>query len=129
MSHAIMQVVEPIVNKMLITDTSCCIKKRGCMYGVKRVKRTLRRFPEYTWFVQSDYKKYYQSIDHEYLERVLRHKFKDERFIQLMKICVLDYDSGDEIKQDLENERIKKDRGTNWRVHQRDDRQPQPQRG
>lgn len=128
MSHAIMQVIEPMVNRSLITDTSCCIKKRGCLYGVKRTKRMIRRNPHYCWFVQSDCKKYYQSIDHEYLERVFRHKFKDERFIQLMKICVLDYDSDDEIKQALEDERARKERGTNWRVHKRDDRQFQSQR-
>lgn len=125
MSHAIMQVIEPIVNKMLIADTSCCIKGRGCLYGVKRVKKIMRRNPYLTWFSQSDCKKYYQSLDPEYLERALRHKFKDERFIELMKICVLDYDSGDIIEQELENEREKKARGTNWRVHQRNDRQSQ----
>ena len=128
MSHAIMQVIEPIVNKMLIADTSCCIKGRGCLYGVKRVKKIMRRNPYLTWFSQSDCKKYYQSLDPEYLERALRHKFKDERFIELMKICVLDYDSGDIIEQELEYEREKKARGTNWRVHQRNDRQSQPQR-
>lgn len=128
MSHAIMQVIEPIVNKTLIADTSCCIKGRGCLYGVKRVKRLLRRNPHHTWFSQSDCKKYYQSISPEYLERALRHKFKDERFIRLMKICVLDYDSGEEIEKALTDERAKKERGTNWRVHKRDDRQSQPQR-
>ena len=125
MSHAIMQVIEPTVNKMLIADTSCCIKGRGCLYGVKRVKKIMRRNPYLTWFSQSDCKKYYQSLDPEYLERALRHKFKDEKFIELMKICVLDYDSGDIIEQELENEREKKARGTNWRVHQRNDRQSQ----
>lgn len=128
MSHAIMQVIEPIVNKTLIADTSCCIKGRGCLYGVKRVKQILRRNPHYNWFSQSDCKKYYQSISPEYLERALRHKFKDEKFITLMKICVLDYDSGDEIEQALEDERAKKERCTNWRLHKRDDREPQPQR-
>lgn len=128
MSHAIMQVVEPMVNKMLIADTSCCIKGRGCLYGVRRVKRMLRRNPGHTWFAKSDCKKYYQSIDSEYLERVLRHKFKDEKFIQLMKICVLDYYSGEEIEASLDSERAKKERCANWRIHQRDDRQSQPQR-
>lgn len=128
MSHAIMQVVEPIVNRTLIADTSCCIKKRGCLYGVRRVRRMLRRNPEYGWFSQSDCKKYYQSIDPEYLERALRHKFKDERFIRLMRICVLDHYSGDVIEKELEDERAKKERSANWRVHKRDDRQSQPQR-
>lgn len=128
MSHAIMQVIEPIVNKMLIADTSCCIPGRGCLYGVKRVKRLLRRNPEYTWFTQSDCKKYYQSISPEYMERVLRHKFKDKKFIRLMNICVFDYYGGDEIEEAIENERTKKERSANWRIHKRVDRESQPQR-
>lgn len=128
MSHAIMQVIEPIVNRSLIADTSCCIKGRGCLYGVKRVKRMMRRNPYHNCFSQSDCKKYYQSIDPDYLERALRHKFKDKRFIELMKICVLDYYSGDEIQQAIADERAKKERCANWRIHQWDDRQPHPQR-
>lgn len=128
MSHAIMQVIEPIVNKKMIADTSSCIKGRGCLYGVKRVKKIMRRYPDMTWFSQSDCKKYYQGISPEYMEKVLRHYFKDEKFIKLMNICVFDYYCGEEIEKSIEDERAKKERSANWRVHKRDDWEPRPQR-
>lgn len=128
MSHAIMQVIEPIVIKMLIADTSCCVPGRGCLYGVKRMKKLLRRNPEYTWAAQSDCKKYYQSISPEYMERVLRHKFKDRKFVKLVLICVFDYYCGEAIETSIRDEQAKKERSANWRVHQRTDWQPQPQR-
>ena len=114
MSHAIMQVIEPIVIKMLIADTSCCVPGRGCLYGVKRMKKLLRRNPEYTWAAQSDCKKYYQSISSEYMERVLRHKFKDKKFVKLVLICVFDYYCGEAIEKSLSDEQAQKERSANY---------------
>lgn len=126
MAHAIMQVTEPYINKKMIADTSSCIKKRGCLYGVRRVKRLMRRYPDHIYFSQSDCKKYYQALDPEYMVRVFRHWFKDEKFIRLIEICVLDYYCGDEIMQMLEDEREKKTRSANWLIRKRDDWEPRP---
>ena len=108
MSHAIMQVIEPVINGKMIADTSSCIKGRGNLYGGRRMKRLLRRYPDHTWTAKSDCKKYYQGLDHGYMLRVLRHHFKDERFIRLMEICVLDYYCGEVIEKEIEDEREKK---------------------
>ena len=126
MAHAIMQVIEPYINKKMIADTSSCIKKRGCLYGVRRVKRLMRRYPDHIYFSQSDCKKYYQALDPEYMVRVFRHWFKDKKFIRLIEICVLDYYCGDEIMQMLEDEREKKARSANWLIRKRDDWEPRP---
>lgn len=126
MSHAIMQVIEPYINKKMIADTSSCIRKRGCLYGVKRMQRIMRRYPDHVYFSQSDCKKYYQGLDPDYMVRVFRHWFKDEKFIRLIEICVLDYYCGDEIMQMLEDEREKKARSANWLIRKRDDWEPRP---
>lgn len=68
------------------------------------MKRFLHRYPEYKWFVKTDFKKFYQSILHELIVAALRRKFKDERFIKLIEIAVLSYDSGTELVDVLENE-------------------------
>lgn len=125
-AHAIMQIIEPYINKKMIADTSSCIRGRGCLYGVRRVKRIMRRYPDHHYAAQSDCKKYYQNLDADYLVKVFRHWFKDEKFIRLIEICVLDYDCGDEIIEMVTNECEKKKRGTNWLVHQRDDWEPRP---
>lgn len=58
--------------------------------------------------------------------KVFRHWFKDEKFIRLLEICVLDYYCGDEIIQMLEDERETKERSANWLIRQRDDWEPRP---
>jgi len=104
--HAIMRVIEPDFTKNYIHDTSACIKGKGLHFGVKRMKMFLRRFSEYKWFVKTDYKKFYESIPHEVIINALRRKYKDERFIKLVKITILSYNS--DIEKALENEKEKR---------------------
>lgn len=115
--HAIMRVIGKYIYKSLIYDTSACIKGKGLHFGVRRMKRFLRRYPEYKWFVKTDFKKFYQSIPHELVAGALRRKFKDERFINLIEIVVLSYDSGTELIEILENEVERKKRCSNWSVY------------
>jgi hypothetical protein len=112
--HAIMRVIGPDLYNSLIYDTSACIKGKGLLFGARRVKMFLRRYPEYKYCVKTDFKKFYQSIPHETLLNALRRKFKDERFIKLIELTILNYDSG--IESILEDERQK--RNHNWGIHQ-----------
>lgn len=115
--HAIMKVIEEDVYKNLILDTSACIRGKGLHFGVKRMKMFMRRYPEYKWFVKTDFKKFYQSIPHEAVLNVLRRKYKDERFIKLIDISILSYDSGEKLIEILKNEEFRKKRCTDWGVH------------
>ena len=115
--HAIMRVIGEDIYKSLIYDTSACIKGKGLHFGVRRMKSFLRRYPEYKWFVKTDFKKFYQSILHELIVAALRRKFKDERFIKLIEIAVLSYDSGTELIDVLENEVERKKRCSNWSIY------------
>lgn len=116
--HAIMRVIGPDVYRNLINDTFACIPGKGLHFGVKRLKMFLRRYPEYTWYFKSDFKKYYQSIPHEVAMAAIRRRFKDERFLQLCEMTLFSYDSGPEVSQQLENERERKARYSHRRVHQ-----------
>lgn len=89
--HAIIQIIEPRMNNSLITDTSACIKGRGVHFGVRRMQMFLRRYPEYKWFVKTDFKKFYESIPHEALKNSFRTRFKDERLIELIDKTILNY--------------------------------------
>lgn len=115
--HAIMRVIGEDIYKSLIYDTSACIKGKGLHFGVRRMKSFLRRYPECKWFVKTDFKKFYQSILHELIVAALRRKFKDERFIKLIEIAVLSYDSGTELIDVLENEVERKKRCSNWSIY------------
>lgn len=115
--HAIMIVIGEDLYKNLIYDTFACVKGKGLHFGVKRMKRKLKEDPDGTrWFVKTDLKKFYQSIPHSVIIAALRRKFKDEKFIQLMEVAVLTYDSGEELEKILINEQRKK-RCAYWSVH------------
>jgi len=114
LQHAIMLVVSPRIFASLITDTFACIKGKGLHYGVKRVKRTMRRHPELKWFWKTDFKKYYQSLPHNLVRSTLERLFKDKAFIRLIDIVILAYDSGIEIIEELENEIIRNQRNPYW---------------
>ncbi len=74
--HAIMQVLEPIWEKLLIRDTYSAIKKRGIHDGVRRVKTMLRDKPGTAYCLKVDIAKFYPSIQHDILKSVLRRKIK-----------------------------------------------------
>lgn len=114
LQHAIMLVVSPRIFKSLITDTFACIKGKGLHYGVRRVKRTLRRHPELKWFWKTDFKKYYQSLPHILVRSSLEHLFKDKAFIRLIDMVILAYDSGENVLNELENEIIRNKRNPYW---------------
>ena len=121
--HAIMQIIEPDFERSYIHDISACIKGRGTHYGVKRMKMFLRRYPKYKWFVKTDYKKFYESIPHDVILSALQRKYKDKRFIELMKLTILNYECSEVILNDIENEKKKRNanrllcKPTDWEFH------------
>ena len=115
--HAIMLVIGKVLNKHLIYDTFACIKGKGLHFGVKRMKKMLRRYRQYKYFVKTDYKKFYQSILHSLILRELRKRFKDENFFKLIDIALFSY-SADMIIEDILNEEKAKKRCTHWLVYQ-----------
>ena len=117
LEHAIMEIVMPIILKMLIIDSVACIKGRGLHFGVRRMKKMLRLNPDLKWYWKCDYKKYYQSIPHDVIEDSLRRRIKDEKFFIMMRLVLFSYDSGAEIELILKNEEKKK-RNANWILHE-----------
>lgn len=120
--HAIMRVIGPDLYKSLIYDSFACVPGKGLHHGVKRLRMMLRRYPEYRWFWKTDYKKFYQSIPHGTIMDTFRRKYKDERFLKLIDIAILNYDTKDDILNAIDEEKEKKVRRAHRRVHQPADR-------
>jgi hypothetical protein len=114
--HAVIRVVTPYLLPSLIPDTFACIKGKGLHYGVRRMKRMMRRYPEYRWFWKTDYKKFYQCIPHDVLIWALRRKFKDERLIRLIETAILNFETDDDTLKDIHDEEIRKARNAYWRL-------------
>ena len=83
--HAIMNVIEPILVRTFTYNTYSCVKDRGIEGCARRVDRIIRKYkgrPLYC--LKIDIKKFYPSLDHDVLKRIVRRKFKDKDFLWLI---------------------------------------------
>jgi hypothetical protein len=106
---AIYLVIKDRLNRKFIYDSYASVEGKGTHFGVKRMKMFLRRYPEYQYYIQTDFKKFFQSIPHSVIIQALHRTFKDERFIQLIIITQLSYES--DMEEELDNERRKRETG------------------
>lgn len=80
--HAIMNVVAPIWDAMFIPDSYACRKGKGQHAGSKRCMQFVRRN---TWVYQFDVSKFYPSIHHGKLMKIIRRKIKDKRVLAMLQ--------------------------------------------
>ncbi len=78
LQHALMNVCEPLFDKWLVFDTYASRKGKGQFAAVQRVRQFAGR---HAWFLKCDFRKYFDSIPHEGIRRMLRRKFKDVRLL------------------------------------------------
>lgn len=86
--HCIVNVLESMWMRGFIRDTYAALPKRGVHDGVKRIRKALGSVEETRYCLKMDVKKFYQSIDHEILKRLLRRKIKDTEVIWLLDLII-----------------------------------------
>jgi len=79
--HAVMNLLEPVVDRSLIPDTYACRKGKGTHAALLRASEFARR---YRYVLKSDIQKYFPSIDHEILKGLFRRKLKDPPLLRLL---------------------------------------------
>lgn len=82
--HAIMNVLESIWVKTFTTDTCACIKQRGTMEAYRKMKKYLKDEKGTAYCLKIDVRKFYPSIDHDCLKKIVRRKIKDKRLLNLL---------------------------------------------
>ena len=82
--HAIMNVLEPIWVSVFTQDTFSCIKGRGINGCMKKVDNALKDVENTRYCLKIDIRKFYPSIDHETLKRIVRYKIKCPDTLQLL---------------------------------------------
>ena len=83
--HAIMNVLEPIWSRTFTHNTYSCIKGRGIEGCARQVSKIIRKFegrPLYC--LKIDIRKYYPSISHRVIKRLIRRKIKDADLLWLL---------------------------------------------
>ena len=83
--HAIMNVLEPVWVKTFTYNTYSCIKGRGIEGCARRVERIIKRHEgKPLYCLKIDIRKFYPSIDHEVMKRLVRRKIKDADLLWLL---------------------------------------------
>ncbi len=82
--HAIMNILEPIFVSTFTANTFSCIKKRGIHGAMYSLKKALVNKSETTFCLKLDVQKFYPSINHEILKKLLRKKIKDNNLLWLL---------------------------------------------
>lgn len=82
--HALMNILEPIFIKSFTKDTYSCIKGRGIHGAFYNLKKVLKDVVNTRYCLKLDIKKFYPSIDHFILKKLLRKKFKDKKLLILL---------------------------------------------
>ena len=83
--HAICNILEPIFERFFIHDSYACRRDKGTHRAVNRVRKFLRADG---YFLKTDVKKFFDSIDHGILKALLRCKIKDSRFLKLLDTII-----------------------------------------
>lgn len=78
--HAIMNVCEPVLEKYAIFDSYACRKGKGPQAAVKRAQYFSGKFE---WYLKLDIRKYFDSIDHTIMIRLLFRRIKDDDVLRL----------------------------------------------
>lgn len=101
--HALMNVIEPILQRSLIFDTYANRVGKGTHQAIRRFQHYAQR---YRYVLKCDVKKYFPSIDLEILKSLLRKRLRDPRVLWLIdaiidhsneQIEVMDYFPGDDL--------------------------------
>ena len=83
--HAVMNVIEPPLDRRFITDTYACRKGKGVHLAVDRYQGWAQR---YRYVLKLDVRRYFPSIDQAILKQVLRHHLRDERVLALLDLII-----------------------------------------
>jgi len=84
--HAIMNVIEPPLDRTFIFDSYACRAGKGVHAAVDRYQGWARR---YAYALKMDIAKYFPAIDHELLKLKLRRRIKDRSVLTLLD-CIID---------------------------------------
>lgn len=85
-------VLEPIFERSLIYDNYACRKSKGVHAGIARTEEFYRKYYRKNgldgWVLKCDIEKYFDSIDHDILKKIVRKHIFDEDVLWLLDIII-----------------------------------------
>jgi retron-type reverse transcriptase len=108
--HALMNIIEPSIDRRFIFDSYACRQGKGVHAAVKRYQQWSKQYP---YVLKMDIEQYFPSIDHTILKEKLRHYLKDKFVLDLFDRIIdttpietgradFDYFPGDDLLTSIE---------------------------
>lgn len=88
--HALMNVCHPVFEQQQIFDSYATRKDKGTYAALHRAEYFQSSFK---WFLKLDIRKYFDSIDHEILFKLIQRKIKDRYVLQIFRKILLSYET------------------------------------
>ncbi len=85
MHHALLNIIEPLINRQFIDDCYACRPGKGVHAAVTRYQNWAK---QYRYALKMDVSRYFPSIDHQRLEEKLARKIKDKAVLQLLALII-----------------------------------------
>ena len=89
--HALLQIVAPIWDNLMIHDSYACREGKG-MHDASR--KTMRHVSNYKYCLKCDIRKFYPSIDHNILMGIVSKKIKCSRTLFLLEDIIRSFEGG-----------------------------------
>ena len=89
--HAVMNVLEPIWNSLMIEDSYACRQGKGQHAASRRTMQWVRK---YRYCMQADVRKFYPSINHDILMDIVKRKIKDSDVLWLLEDIIYSIPGG-----------------------------------
>lgn len=83
--HAVCDVMEPLFENTLIDNTYACRSGKGMHAAIRQAQRLSR---SYKYYLKCDVRKYFESVDHEVLKKLLRSLTDDLPLLRLLDVIV-----------------------------------------
>lgn len=88
--HAIYAVINPIFDRLFVSDSYGCRIGKGTHRASDKVQQNLRRSSSNDFVLQLDIRKFYYSINRDVLKRQIERRIKDKRLVDLMMMFAKD---------------------------------------
>ncbi len=92
--HALMAVINDIFEATFLPNSYACRAGKGTHAGVKYIQSQLRKAPKPTYYLKTDYSKFFPSVDHSLLLAMIERKIACERTLKIIKQLVIDGNIG-----------------------------------
>jgi retron-type reverse transcriptase len=87
--HALCNLIEPIFDNTFINTSFACRKKKGTHKGLATIKKAVQsKFVNEGYALKCDVRKYFPTIDHSILKKILFERIKDKQICNLMCLII-----------------------------------------